>query len=261
MKHLLLMTAAAALLTLTQSACSMLCCNERPEVIATYTATPIKLDGTLNDPAWQKTPAYTLVHSRNQWKNAHPEIRKFFRNGVAEPGKVRVLWDDKYLYVGIEYTDSDVVAEEMTDQAHHYLKGDVAEVFLKPVNKTWYWEMYVTPAGYKTAFYFNGRGNVGLPSSFADKVVFKDLKVAAKADGTLNNSWDKDKKWTAVMAIPISEINMAGEKLSPEVPWLIFFGRYNYSRYLPRQENSAFPEQEYTSYHVHEEYAKLKMVK
>lgn len=87
------------------------------------------------------------------------------------------------------------------------------------------------------------------------------MKAAAKADGTVNNPWDKDKKWTAVIAIPIEEVNKAGEKLSPEVPWLIFFGRYNYGRYLPRQENSAFPEQEYTNYHVYEEYARLKMVR
>lgn len=261
MKHLLLMTAAAALLTLTQSACSMLCCNERPEVIATYTATPIKLDGTLNDPAWQKTPAYTLVHSRNQWKNAHPEIRKFFRNGVAEPGKVRVLWDDQYLYVGMEFTDSDIAAEGTEDQTPLFSKGDTAEVFLKPVNKTWYWEMYVTPKAQKTAYFFKGRGHHSLPSCFPEKPALSGMKAAAKADGTVNNPWDKDKKWTAVIAIPISEINMAGEKLSPEVPWLIFFGRYNYGRYLPRQENSAFPEQEYTNYHVYEEYARLKMVR
>ncbi|OQA87672.1 MAG: hypothetical protein BWY31_00615 [Lentisphaerae bacterium ADurb.Bin242] len=269
MKPVRLFAAAAAVsaIALVQSACANLCpgcCSSecRPEIVATYTKTPVALDGKLSDPMWQKTPAYELMHSRTAWDKSPSAVRKFFANGVAEPGKVRLLWDDKYLYIGIEFTDSDVVAEAPEDQQHHYLKGDVAEVFLKPMNQTWYWELYATPTGNKTAFFFPGRGVLGLPSGFPEKTLaLKNLKTAAAFDGTLNNSWDRDKKWTAEMAVPIAEVGMIGEKLTPEIPWLIFFGRYNYSRYLPVRENSSFPQQESGNYHFYEDYGLLKLVK
>ena len=260
-KFYLTAAAAATFIILSQSGCSGIGQGNRPEIVASYTRRPIVLDGKLDEVAWQKTPAYFLVHAREQYKNVHPETREFFRRGVVEPGKVKLLWDDKYLYIGFEFTDLDIVAEGMKDQEHHYRTGDVAEVFLKPLAKTWYWELYVTPRGHKTAFFFPGRGLLGLPSGFPEKPALHGMKAAAFCKGTLNNSWDKDKKWTAEMAIPRSEIGMAGEKLDPEVPWLIFFGRYNYGRYLNQQENSSYPQQAKIGYHVHEDYGRLKMEK
>ena len=126
----------------------------REEVVAIEAVNPIVLDGKLEEADWGKAPAYTLVHASRQYSDAAWDIREFFGKGVVEPGKVRVLWDDKYLYVGIEFTDRDLYAEVKEDQKHHYRTGDVAEVFLKPLNKRWYWELYVTPLGNKTAFFW-----------------------------------------------------------------------------------------------------------
>lgn len=262
MRSRLIAAAAVSLLAVAQSACSTLNSDSRPEVIATYTRAPILLDGKLHEAAWHKTPVYELVRSDEQYKNALPEVQKFYSGkGTVEPGKVRVLWDEKYLYVGIEFNDSDLVAEGTEDQLHHYQMGDVAEVFLKPLNQTWYWELYVTPAGKKTSFFFPGRGLVGLPSGFSKKPALPGMKVAAVCKGTLNNSWDKDKKWFAEMAIPRKELGMVGERLDPGVPWTIFFGRYNFTRYLPWKENSNFPHTKPFNYHYCEKYATLKMIK
>ena len=262
MKFRLIAAAAASLLAVIQTACSTLNSDSRPEVIATYTRTPIQLDGKLHEAAWHKTPAYELVPSDEQYNKTPPEVQAFYRGkGTVEPGKVRVLWDDKYLYVGIEFNDSDLVAEGTEDQLHHYQMGDLAEVFLKPLNQTWYWELYVTPAGYKTSFFFPGRGVVGLPSSFSKTPALPGMKVAAVCKGTLNNSWDKDKKWFAEMAIPRKELDMVGERIEPGVPWTIFFGRYNFTRYLPWKENSCFPHIKPFNFHYYEKFAMLKMVK
>ena len=208
---------AAILIVLSQSGCSSLGSGTRPEIIASYTRQAITIDGKLNEVAWHKTPSYSLVHAEEQFKNYNQSVQNFFRKGVAEPGKVRLLWDDKYLYVGFEFTDLDIIAEGIQDQKHHYQLGDTAEVFLKPLNKTWYWELYATPGARKTAYFFPGRGLLNVPSCFPEKPALTGLKVAAFCKGTLNKSWDKDKKWTAEMAIPRSEIDMAGEKLDPEV--------------------------------------------
>ena len=235
--------------------------GDRTEVTATYVSGTVTLDGKLDEPAWHNTPAYSLTHAKKQFRKVVRPAQEYFSKGVIEPGKVRLLWNEKYLFVGFEFTDADVIAEGETDQLNHYLLGDVAEVFLKPLNQTWYWELYVTPAGRKTSYFFPGRGVVGLPSGFAKKPTLPGMKTAAVCKGTLNNSWDRDKKWFAEMAIPLNELNMVGERLEPGVPWTIFFGRYNFSRYLPWKENSNFPHIKPFNYHYYEKFATLKMVK
>lgn len=230
----------------------------REEVVAVKAVNPIILDGKLNEADWENAPAYTLVHALRQYSDADWDIQEFFRNGVVESGKVKVLWDDKYLYVGIDFIDRDLYAEVKEDQQHHYKTGDVAEIFLKPLNKRWYWELYVTPLGNKTAFFFPGRGTVGLPSVFPDKSPLKGLKASAFSCGTVNDPSDQDVKWTAEMAIPRAEVGREIE-LSPDVPWLIFFARYNYGKDLELQENSGFPLQPTVNFHNHAGYAILKM--
>ena len=231
----------------------------REEVVAVKTTAPVVLDGKLDEADWKNAPAYTMVHAGGQYDGADWDVQEFFAKGVVEPGKLRVLWDDKYLYVGVEFTDRDLYAEAKEDQQHSYKTGDVAEIFLKPVNKRWYWELYVTPLGNKTAFYYPGRGTLGLPSGFPDKLPLKGLKSAAFAVGTVNDPSDQDVKWTAEMAIPRDEI-CRDTKLAPDVPWLIFFGRYNYGKDLEVKENSCFPYQPALNYHNHAGYAALKMV-
>ena len=257
----LLYSSGAALLALGLNACSTLVTENRAEAVATYISHPIQLDGKLDDPAWYKTPAYPLVHADEQFSTFQPEIRDFFKNGVVESGKVRLLWNDRYLYVGVEFNDTDIVAEGTTDQTHLYSSGDTAEVFLKPAEQTWYWELYATPGGKKTSYFYPGRGLLGLPSGFSATPALKGMIVTAHFKGTLNNSWDKDKKWTAVFAIPLTELGMVGKKLDMKTPWLILVGRYNYGRYLPWRENSAFPRQPKLNYHAHADYARLKLVK
>jgi hypothetical protein len=176
---------------------------------------------------------------------------------LAEKGFVKFLWNDDYLYMGVEFEDSDVVAEGEEDGLHHYLMGDLAELFLWPEEQTWYWEMYVTPAGKQTTFFFPGPGRQGLPSSF--KSGFR-LKVAARVDGTLNNWHDRDRKWVGEMAVPVKELTARGEKWGPGSAWRVLVGRYNYSRYLPAVENSSMPQLPSGSFHLRNDYGRLVFV-
>ena len=141
-----------------------------------------------------------------------------------------------------------------------YSLGDVGEVFLKPEQYTWYWELYVTPAGKMSTFWFPGRGRLGLPSCF-EKHHF-NLKVASWCDGTLNNWEDKDMRWTAEMAIPVSELTAKGESFGPQAQWRILVGRYNYSRYLrfSGPEYSMVPQLSELNFHLLDEYAVLHLV-
>ena len=110
----------------------------------------------------------------------------------------------------------------------------------------------------KTSFWFPGRGRLGLPSVEDYKC---GLGVAAQCNGTLNDWRDKDKSWTAEMAMPISDLTTRGDKFGPQADWRILVSRYNYSRYLSEKELSMMPKLSETNYHLLEEYAILRLVK
>ncbi|OQA88239.1 MAG: hypothetical protein BWY31_00401 [Lentisphaerae bacterium ADurb.Bin242] len=245
---------------LTQAGCFYLQQGERPEIIAVYTPSPVKLDGKLDEEIWKKAPVYTMKHVKTFFSTSSREVQRYFQKGVVNPGYVRLLWDPDYLYVGMELFDEDVVAEGKEDQEIHTAKGDVAVVCLKPANRSWFWELHVTPRAHKTTSFTFCRGRSGLQNN-SRKGVLKGMHAGAFVSGTLNNPEDRDIKWTAEIAIPAAELSAEGERFSPQIPWLILFGRFNYSCWLPARENSSFPEQERMRYDYYEDYGKLKLMK
>ncbi len=222
-------------------------------VTAIFTSEPVTLDGRLDDPVWREATVYSLqipIDRQKDGAQATPH----------EPGTVRFAWDDQYLYAAFEFTDRDVVQEADADQGHHYRTGDVAELFLKPEGASHYWELYATPTGRKTAAFFPGRGRLGLASAFEHE---SDLKVAASVDGTAGDWSDQDTGWTAEMAVPRSELADAGIPLGPDQAWIVLAARYNYGVHLPTSgaELSSYPELSRTSFHLHEEYATLRLIR
>ena len=224
----------------------------RPTMTAQYVANPIKVDGLLDEPVWKQAQVYTLGLADDVSPNGQ---------SPRESGHVQLAWDDNFFYVGISCTDSDLVAEGLEDELRHFELGDLYELFLKPNNQTWYWELYVTPHGKKTNFFFPGCGRFGLPGCMD---YTSGLKVAAKCQGTLDNWQDKDSSWTAEMAMPIKDLNAQGDSFSPESKWHILVARYNYSRYFnsPRgPELTMTPKLSQTNYHLLAEYAYLQLIK
>jgi hypothetical protein len=219
---------------------------------ALFTASPVHVDGKLDDAVWKKATVYPMRLPLNQ------EVK----DSLQGNGEVQLAWDKKFFYVAVRFTDDDIVAEGKEDQLHHYKMGDLCELFLKSDDHTWYWELYATPLGRKTAFWFPGRGRVGLPSGFEDYRC--GLRVAAQFSGTLNDWRDKDTGWTAEMAMPIADLTAHGETFGlDDGHWRILVARYNYSRYLPCQgaELSSVPRLSTANYHLLEEYAILKLVR
>lgn len=217
-------------------------------VVANYAPCGIILDGKLDEAVWQDAEVYQTNLSLD---------RQAKGDSLIEGGKVRYAWDDTNLYVAIDFIDSDVVAEGTEDQLHHYKLGDLAEVFIKPADYPWYWELYATPRGNKTTFFFPSKGLFGLPSCFEYQFKKDQLQVAAQINGTLNDYRDRDTNWMAEFVIPISELTSRGEKFGPDTKWKIFVGRYNYSYYLKAKELSMSPALPVTSYHLIDSYATL----
>lgn len=224
--------------------------NQPVTMYARYTETPITLDGKLDEPVWRNAAVYKMFLPADRAANGQ----------LQEGGEVRLAWDDEYFYVGIKFDDSDIVAEGTDDQLQHYQLGDLCELFLKPNDKTWYWELYVTPRGNKTSFWFPSQGRLGLPSNFEYEC---GLKVAAQYDGKLNDWQDRDRFWTAEMAMPIKDLTGRGEEFGPGADWRILVARYNYSYYLSGRgpELSSSPGLSATNFHLLKEYAVLRLLK
>ena len=219
-----------------------------PVMKAAYAESPVKIDGKLDDAVWKTAQVYPL--------NLDLGVQQEGKT-VIEGGEARLAWDKDNLYVAIRFTDSDIVAEGQEDQLHHYTMGDLVEVFIKPDDQTWYWELYATPAGKKTSFFFPGGGRLGVPSCFTYTC---GMAVAAQCDGSLNKWEDRDREWTAEMAVPLKDLTARGEKFEPGAHWRILVSRYNYSRYLKAKELSMTPPMSKTSYHLTAEYAILEIM-
>jgi hypothetical protein len=217
---------------------------------ALYSNQPVKVDGKLDDAVWQQTPSYPMHLSKD--KTDSSEI-------LQESGQVQFAWDEEYFYLAADFEDSDIIAQGMRDQMHHYQYGDVCELFLKPADETYYWELYVTPAGNKSRFFYPSRGYLSLPDCL-DKCTL-GLKVGTICNGTLNTWQDKDTGWTAEMAVRVKDLQRYGADFGPGSKWTVLVGRYNYSRYLDETELSMSPRLSKTSFHLYEEYAELEFVK
>ncbi len=230
-----------------------------PEVIAKYTEEPIKLDGKLDEKAWAAAQAYSLVLPLKSFSSLPESMQKTLGNTIHEKGIVKLLWDNDYLYVGVELEDSDVMNEGKEDQSFLFMSGDLIEVFLKPSGENYYWEIYGAPSNKKTCFFFPSRGRAVFPA--CANYLPKDLKVAATVDGTLNNWRDCDNGWTIEIAIPIKELTAYGDKFNNSTNWKILLARYNYSVYLQKPELTAYPLLSDVNFHLYEEYSNLLLEK
>ena len=210
-----------------------------------YTSTPIKVDGKLDEAIWEKAKPL--------------DFRPLPKYTCTEKGIVKIIWDDKYVYVGGVLHDSDIVQESTKNWEHHYKTGDLMEVFLKPLNQPYYWEIYSTPNNLKTSFFFLSQGRLGLPSGFEYKT--PGLKVASICDGTFNNAKDVDKLWTTEIAIPRKELEKCGEKITAGKVWTYLIGRYNYSVHLKKKELTTSVHPKSGSFHDFTSWSYLKFVK
>ncbi len=229
---------------------AFLCAAEPLEAI--YSQEPISVDASLSDPIWQRAPRYPL-------KPMPPKEGE--KSVLHEKGYVQFAWDDQYLHLAATLEDLDIVAESDKDNEHHYKMGDVIELFLKSASEPCYWELYGTPRGHRTVFFFPSRGRVFLPSATDFPM---DMKVDVRMDGTLNNWRDKDKGWTVQLSVPLDTLRKEGGPLGPDAPpWSALVGRYNYSVYhnVLGGELSSTSDLSLVNFHRQEEWRPLQLIR
>ncbi len=173
----------------------------QPRTSAYRISRNIKIDGYLDEPAWQ---------------NAQP-IKRFLQiqpnqgEPMTQPSEVRILYDEKNLYFGFTYFDSEIeklVANEMRRDSDGLRSNDYGFLLLDTYNDR------------RNAVFFRFNPLGGM----------EDTAVSNSGD-SLNGSWDmvwecRSKisvdRWTSEIAIPFSQLRF---KRSDVMTWGLNFGR------------------------------------
>ena len=188
------------------------------------TSGPVTIDGRLNERAWQDAAL----------------IERFDIPGNGEPPRhatrARIMWDDRYLYVAFDATDSDMGATRTQRDSDTY-KDDVLEVFLlsEPANKR-RCNFEINPLG-------TVRDDYHEPGKrFQTAWNCNAIRIAKRVRGTLNEPTDRDEGWRLEIAIPFACLptERGGAPEAGDV-WRFHLARIDRSESLPegRQMSSC----------------------
>jgi hypothetical protein len=176
-------------------------------------AQSIKLDGKLDEAAWQ-TAADTAAFVNVRTGEPEPES--------PVQGSAKLLWDDKYLYLGFDVKDEDISGGfDKGAQDPHLWTKDCVEIMLDPDgngdNKNYY-EIQVNPQNlmFDSQYDDYNRPRKDPDGPFGHQDWSSKLESAVRLDGTLDNSKDKDKGYVVELRIPWTSLSLA--KASPPKP-------------------------------------------
>jgi hypothetical protein len=164
-------------------------CARRGSDYVVHRATgPILIDGVLAESAW------------NRAERAGPFVRSLDGKPCEVQTVARLLWDDDNLYVAFQAEDPDISTPFTRDDEPLYT-SNVVEIFLNPSGDlTRYDEIELAPSNALFDASFTGRRQ-GMDLSWSSRA-----KHAVHLDGTLNDSRDVDRGWTAELAIPFASL-------------------------------------------------------
>lgn len=218
-----------------------------------FSPEPIRIDGLLDEQAWETAP---VLDFHIPVTNAIPQGRSFGR----------LLWDAKYLYVGIKAFDKDIWGH-LTERDSPTYKEDVLEVFLRPdLRGPGYYNFEINPLG--TVYdAFSMRRNAGGPDDDRWKRWnCEGLLVGIDIKGTVNDWSDIDEYWCLEVAIPFAGLpTLDGRIPSPGEAWGFHLSRYDYSIYLDEgvelSSTARFTKAEGSFFHRYEEWQTLRFVR
>ncbi|HUS09130.1 MAG TPA: carbohydrate-binding family 9-like protein [Pyrinomonadaceae bacterium] len=162
------------------------------------TATPIKVDGKLNDAVWTKAR----------------QFRDFRLNldGSLSPYKteVRSLYDDTFLYFSFRTLDDNIWATLRTRDQHLW-EEEVVEVFLQAdPQQANYIELEVNPLGTMLDIYLL---DIRKPLRY-ESWNSQQLEWAVQVFGTVDGR-NGDREWTCEIALPLADI-VTAKNLPPK---------------------------------------------
>ena len=194
-----------------------------------YTAEKPVIDGSGQDPVWQKAP----------WTENFTDIEGDLRPRPTYKTRTKMLWDKENLYIYAELEEPDLWGTLRQHDTVIYDDNDF-EVFINPSNDTHnYFELEINALGTEMDLFlpkpYRNGGNALLSWDA------QGLISAVQTKGTMNRPGDTDTGWSVEMAIPLTSLGFWSDKLPVDgSKWRINFSRVEWDRdvvngqYVPR---------------------------
>jgi hypothetical protein len=160
--------------------------------VAYRAPTALNVDGKLDEPAWTAAPwSVPFVDIQG---DSHPAPR--FRT------RAKMLWDDRYFYVGAEMEEPDLWGT-LTERDSVIFRDNDFELFIDPDGDTHdYYELEVNALGTPWDLMLIKPYRDGGPAIHAWDIA--GLRLGRELKGTLNVPGDRDEGWTVEIALPWS---------------------------------------------------------
>jgi len=181
-----------------------------------HASRPPRLDGSLDDAAWRAAP----------WSADFVDIEGSARPAPRFRTRMKMLWDDRYLYVGARLEEPDVWATLTQRDAVIFHDNDF-EMFIDPDGDALnYVELEINA--------LNTVWDLFLAKPYRDggtadnSFDLAGLVTGVRVQGTLNHPGDVDSSWTVTIAIPWRALERASGTAAAPRPGQRW--RLNYSR-------------------------------
>jgi len=189
----------------------------------------VTIDGVLDEQPWQKAARLT------------PFVRHDTMDSARVSTEVRVWYDQAALYLGWICEDGDIQAT-LTGRDQRFWEEEVVEFFVTPAGLDRYFELQWNPLGGRfDAIIQNEIGADGRSVRFKGDWSYTAaaMTFAVKVDGSVQNSSDRDQRWTVEVRIPFSDLKV-GTPRRGEV-WRGNFYRFNRDRDAEPEQLSWSP--------------------
>ncbi|MCC6443253.1 MAG: carbohydrate-binding family 9-like protein [Armatimonadetes bacterium] len=181
---------------------------------------PVVIDGKLDDDAWQNAP----------WTDDFQDIEGSIKPKPRFRTRARMLWDDRYLYIGAVLEEPHVWGTLTEHDAVIFNDNDF-EIFIDPNGDTHeYYEIEINALNTEWDLFLARPYKDGGPPVNGWEI--PGLKTAVHVDGTLNNPSDTDRGWSVEFALPWKALlECAGRPGLPadSEQWRIDFSRVEWA--------------------------------
>ena len=200
--------------------------------IAHRSTKPPVIDGRLNDGAWRDAP----------WTDLFVDIVGDAKPRPRFDTRIKMLWDDQFLYVGADLKEPHVWAT-LTEHDSVIFRDPDFEVFIDPNGDSLeYYEFEINALGTYWDLFLPKPYSQGGKASNAWEV--PGLKSAVFVDGTINDARDTDRGWSIELAFPWSVLGEYAHRPAPphtDDEWRINFSRVEWPIEIKGRDYSKTP--------------------
>jgi hypothetical protein len=191
------------------------------EYICRRAASPIKVDGRLDEAAW----------SDADWTEVFGDIEGELKPAPRFRTRAQMLWDDRYFYIGA-YLEEPHVWATLTERDSIIFEDNDFEVFIDPDGDTHaYYELEMNALNTVWDLLLVKPYRDGGPAVHSWDI--QGLKTGVHVMGTLNDPRDRDRAWTVELALPFAVLKECipgkPERPAPGEQWRVNFSRVEYS--------------------------------